>query len=244
MNGPIRVTVWNENVHEQSEPEVRRVYPRGIHGALQDALSAHAEFEVRTATLDEAEQGLAPDVLDSTDVLLWWAHEAHEQVSDDTARRVQERVVAGMGFVPLHSAHYSKPFRALLGTSGSLSYRVAGERERIWVVAPGHPIAAGCGRFIELEHEEMYGEPFDVPPPQELVFVSWFAGGEVFRSGLCYTRGRGRIFYFRPGHETYPTYHDASVKRVIANAVRWAAPRDGIADGFPRPAPAEPREPL
>ena len=59
------------------------------------------------------------------------------------------------------------------------------------------------------------------------MLVSWFAGGEVFRSGCCFNRGHGRIFYFRPGHETYPTYYDENVIRVITNAVRWCAPTAG-----------------
>jgi trehalose utilization protein len=145
-------------------------------------------------------------------------------VDDAIVTRVQQRVLAGMGLVVLHSGHFSKLFKRLMGTSCDLKWREADERERIWVVAPSHPVAAGLGEYFELEREEMYGEFFDIPAPDELVFVSWFQGGEVFRSGCCYSRGAGRIFYFRPGHETYPTYYDASVQRVIANAARWAAP--------------------
>jgi trehalose utilization protein len=238
---PPRITIWNEYRHERSNEAVRQVYPDGIHTALADGLIAHGLTAIRTATLEESEHGLSEAVLATTDVLLWWGHKAHEEVEDAVVDRVQQAVLGGMGLIALHSAHFSKIFRRLMGTSCTLSWRVAGERERLWVVAPGHPIAQGIGPFIELEREEMYGEVFDIPPPDELVFVSWFKGGEVFRSGCCFVRGRGRIFYFRPGHETFPTYYDPQVRRVIANAVRWAAPAgQGRAGENRRAGPLEP----
>ncbi len=235
MNGP-RVTVWNEYRHERSDEEVARIYPGGIHGAISEALRS-AGLEVRCATLDEPDHGLTEEVLAETDVLLWWGHQAHGEVLDEVVGRAHRRVLEGMGLVALHSAHYSKLFKGLMGTSGDLKWR-HDDRERLWVVAPGHPIAEGLGEYIELE-EEMYGEPFDVPPPEELVFVSWFGGGEVFRSGLCYRRGRGRIFYFRPGHESLPTYHNPEVQRVIVNATRWAAPTQSSAPVHGNTAPLE-----
>jgi len=222
MSSPVRVTIWNEHRHERSDPAVAAVYPDGIHGALAEALRAPG-VEVRTATLDEPEHGLPDDVLDSTDVLVWWGHVAHDEVEYAVVERAKRRVLAGMGLVVLHSGHFSKLFRALMGTTCDLQWREADDAERLWVIAPGHPIARGLGPSIDLEIEEMYGEPFDVPAPEELVLVSWFTGGEVFRSGCCYTRGRGRIFYFRPGHETHPSYYHPDVRRVIANAVAWAA---------------------
>jgi trehalose utilization protein len=219
----LRVTIWNEHRHEREDPAVAAVYPEGIHTALAEALRAPG-VEVRTATLDEPDQGLPDSVLDTTDVLVWWGHIAHAEVDDALVERARARVLAGMGLVVLHSGHFSKLFRALMGTTCDLQWREADDSERIWVVAPGHPIAHGIGPSIDLDIEEMYGEPFDVPAPDELVFVSWFTGGEVFRSGCCYTRGRGRIFYFRPGHETHPTYNHPDIRRVIANAVAWARP--------------------
>ena len=224
----MRVTIWNEFRHEKRNPVVAAHYPRGIHMQLADALRAHGIAEIRTTTLDDPANGLGPDVLDSTDVLVWWGHRHHDEVADDRAAAVCDRIHAGMGFVALHSAHFSKPFRRLMGTPCTVRWRAEGELERIWTTAPGHPITSGIPEHFELSLEEAYGEPFAVPEPDELVFISWFKGGEVFRSGACYRRGRGRIFFFRPGHETFPTYHDPNVQRVIANGVRWAAP-DAIA---------------
>ena len=235
----IRVTVWNEFRHERASAEVAEVYPQGIHEAIAAALRKEENIEVRTATLDEPEHGLTREVLQNTDVLIWWGHMAHHEVADEVVARVQQRVWDGMGLIVLHSGHFSKIFKRLLGTSCNLKWREANDHERLWVVQPGHPIVAGIGEYIELDHEEMYGEHFDIPQPDELVLVSWFSGGEVFRSGCCYTRGQGRIFYFRPGHETYPTYHHAKVQRVIANAVRWAAPAEPLTVTYGNTAPLE-----
>ncbi|NLG96532.1 MAG: trehalose utilization protein ThuA [Chloroflexi bacterium] len=222
-----RVTVWNEGRHEKKNEKVRQIYPNGIHNALADALRSKGLGEVRTATLDEPEHGLTEEVLANTDVLLWWGHMAHEDVSDEIVERVYQRVLQGMGLIVLHSGHFAKIFRRLMGTSCNLKWREIGEKERVWVVNPGHPIARGLGEYFEIPHEEMYGELFDVPAPDELVFISWFAGGEVFRSGCCYHRGSGKVFYFRPGHETLPTYHMPEVQQVIYNSVLWAAPSHG-----------------
>lgn len=237
----LSVTVWNEYRHEREHAEVAAIYPQGMHQTIAAALRAHPDLQVRTATLDEPEHGLDEATLAATDVLIWWGHMAHDEVQDAVVDRVVARVLDGMGLVVLHSGHFSKVFKRLMGTSCDLKWREADDHERIWVVNPGHPIAAGLDETIEIEREEMYGELFDVPPPDELVFISWFTGGEVFRSGCCYTRGRGRIFYFRPGHETYPTYHQPEVLRVISNAVRWATPveRPNTTYGQ-RPDPIEP----
>lgn len=218
-----RVTVWHEYRHEKTHKEVSDVYPEGMHTPIAKYLREQG-LEARTATLDEPEHGLTEAVLAQTDVLTWWGHMAHGDVKDEIVARVQQRVLDGMGLIVLHSGHHSKIFKKLMGTTGNLKWREANEKERIWVVEPGHPIAEGLGEFIELPHEEMYGERFDVPAPDELVFVSWFEGGEIFRSGCCWNRGRGKIFYFRPGHETFPTYFNPQVLKVIYNACLWAAP--------------------
>jgi trehalose utilization protein len=219
---PIRALVWNENRHEQTSELVRGLYPKGIHGCIAEALSKDHEVPVATASLDEPEHGLTEARLRDTDVLVWWGHAAHGDVRDEIVARVQQRVWEGMGLIVLHSGHFSKIFRRLMGTPCALSWREAGEKERLWVVNPGHPIAAGLPPYFEIEHEEMYGEPFSIPSPADVVFISWFEGGEVCRSGVTFQRGAGRIFYFRPGHEAYPTYHDPNVQTVLRNAVRWA----------------------
>ncbi len=236
----IEVIVWNEGRHEKTSDEVRRVYPKGIHGAIADALSKHSDLSVKTATLDDPEHGLTEAAIEQCDVLTWWGHMAHDQVSDEVVARVRRRVLEGMGLVCLHSAHFSKIFRTMMGTNCSLKWREAGEKERLWNIEPGHPITAGLGDYFELPHVEMYGERFDIPTPDKLVFISWFQGGEVFRSGCCWERGHGRIFYFRPGHETFPIYYDENVKKVLVNAVRWAAPRVQIIDKCPNVQPIEP----
>jgi trehalose utilization protein len=218
----IRAVVWNEFVHERENDTVRAIYPDGIHAVIAAALAEDPGIEPGTATLQEPEHGLPKDRLRDTDVLLWWGHKAHKAVSDEVVIRVLQRVHEGMGLIVLHSGHFSKVFRALMGTPCSLRWREAGERERLWAVNRSHPILRGLGDRIELPSEEMYGEPFLVPEPLETVLISWFEGGEVFRSGLTWQRGAGRIFYFRPGHETYPTYHDATVRQVLRNAVHWA----------------------
>jgi len=240
MSTPLRVTVWNEYRHERSSTHpASTIYPHGIHGALADYLGAQPGLAARTATLDEPQHGLAEEVLAQTDVLTWWGHAAHDQVDDAIVARVQARVLDGMGLIVLHSGHFSKIFKRLMGTSCDLKWREGHDSERLWVIDPAHPIAAGLGECIEIAHEEMYGERFDIPAPEALVFVSWFSGGEVFRSGCCYTRGRGKIFYFRPGHESFPTYFNPEVLRVIANAVRWAAPTDGPQPVFGNVPPRE-----
>jgi trehalose utilization protein len=230
----LRVVVWGENVHERTHEAVKRVYPTGMHTVIADGLRESGDdLEVSTATLEEPDHGLSEEVLASTGVLIWWGHAAHGDVKDEIVDGIQKRVLEGMGLIVLHSGHYSKIFKRLMGTSCSLTWREAGEKERVWVCNPGHPIAAGIDRSFEIASEEMYGEPFGIPSPEEQVFISWFEGGEVFRSGNCWHRGNGKIFYFRPGHETYPTYFDPNVRRVIANAVRWARPQGTWIDSCP-----------
>jgi trehalose utilization protein len=224
---PVRVTVWNEHVHERRDESVRRLYPDGMHGAIAAGLRRELgeDANIRCATLEDPEHGLDEKSLAETDVLTWWGHAAHDLVADEVVDRVQARVLAGMGLVALHSAHFSKIFKRLMGTSCALRWRAdpGGERELIWTVNPGHPIAAGVPQPIVIPHQEMYGEHFDIPPPDELVFISSFAGGEVFRSGCCYTRGAGRVVYFSPGDQEFPVYQQPEVQRVIANCVRWCA---------------------
>lgn len=223
----INVLIYNEFVHEKQQPELLKVYPEHIHGALRAAV-ADGDVSVKCVTLEDADCGITDEVLANTDVLIWWGHMAHDLVPDAVAERIQRAVLCGMGFIALHSSHMSKPFTRLMGTSCTLKWR-DNDRERVWVSAPSHPIAAGLPEYIELPHEEMYGEYFDIPKPDDIVFMGWFSGGEVFRSGCTWTRGLGRVFYFQPGHEEYPIYYNEYVVRILKNAVRWAAPTKRIA---------------
>lgn len=221
---PIRVTIWNEYLHEQKEERIRKIYPDGIHGAIASMLGRDPDLILRTATLEMPEHGLSDEVLQDTDVLIWWGHMAHQQVSEEIAEKVKQRVLDGMGLIVLHSGHLSKPFVKLMGTVCRSKWRENDEKERIWVIEPSHPIADGLPEYIELEQEETYGERFEIPTPDELIFISWFSGGEVFRSGCCYKRGLGKVFYFRPGHEEYPTFYREDISQILDNAVHWAAP--------------------
>lgn len=229
MQEGLRVTIWNEGVHEKTNPKVAEIYPEGLgHQIAAYMATVPGIGPVRVAQLEDPEHGLSDEVLDSTDVMTWWGHTAHDKVDDAIVAKVQDRVVrGGMGLVVLHSGHHSKIFKRLMGTSCDLKWREyegRGEKERLWVVDPAHPIADGIPEMIELERTEMYGEHFDIPQPDQQVFISWFQGGEVFRSGCCWHRGLGKVFYFRPGHETLPIYHNGTILKVIANGVKWAAP--------------------
>lgn len=219
----IRVTIFNEFLQEKTQEDVIAVYPNGIHNALKAGIESE-EFAVKTVTLDDENCGINEEVLKNTDVMLWWGHMAHHRVPDEVASQVKEAVLKGMGIIFLHSAHHSKPFKMLMGTSCNLSWREDGDRELLWVCNPAHPIAKGIDRFIKLDHEETYSEPFGIPEPDELVFIGNFEGGEVMRSGLCWKKENGKVFYFQPGHETFPTYYNEGILKVIKNAVYWAKP--------------------
>jgi trehalose utilization protein len=222
----VRVIVWSDDdAGAALEGAATQLHPGGVAATLgrvtREQLGSRASVHV--AGLHEAHDGLPEGLLGAADVLVWWGHEAHEEVAEHTVDRVQRHVLAGLGLVVLHSGHHAKIFRSLTGTSCDLSWREGDDDELIWTVEPAHPIAAGIPQPIVLGRHEMYGEPFAIPAPDELVFISAFTGGEVFRSGCCFHRGAGRIFYFSPGHETFPVYEHPHVRRVIGNALRWAA---------------------
>jgi trehalose utilization protein len=231
MTAPLRLTIWNEYIHEREHESVRALYPNGMHAVLADAIKKHLgdEVQIRTATFDQPDHGLSSEVLSETDVLTWWGHAAHARVQDEIVGRVHRRVLEGMGLVVLHSAHNSKIFKRLMGTTCLLRWREAAEKERVWLVDPSHPIVDGLtNEYFDIEHSEMYGEHFDIPAPDELFAISWFEGGEVFRSGCTWRRGKGKVVYFSPGHETFPIYHNQNVQRIIANAVQWAQPTGSL----------------
>ncbi len=238
----IKVTVWNENYHERTMPEMAAVYPEGIHGALAGFLSKEDDFSVRIATQDQPEFGLPKEILDDTDVLIWWGHAIQNDIPDSLAEDIANRVQRGMGLIALHSSHYAKPFRALVGM-GSCTLRCRNDDyERLWTVAPAHPIAKGIPSYIELGTEEVYGEHFNIPTPDELVFIGWYRGGEVFRSGCCWNCGFGKVFYFQPGHETFNSFKNRYIRRIIVNAVRWANAEvrlTGVAGSFEQQAPED-----
>jgi trehalose utilization protein len=246
VNSPTRVTVWGENFHEHSERDragMAERYPEGMHGAIAAGLREVLgdQVEVRTATLDQPEHGLTDEVLANTDVLTWWGHARHAQVDDAVVAKVYERVLGGMGLLALHSAHFSKIFIKLMGTSCSLAWRNSADTELVWNVAPEHPITRGVPQPIVIDEQEMYGEFFDIPAPDEQIFLSTFSGGEVFRSGCTWRRGKGRVFYFSPGDQEYPVYHHPDIRRVLANAVLWAKPDEAVDFAAPKvvnePAP-------
>lgn len=226
MAKTINVTIWNEYRHEKSDENVAKLYPNGLHAAIGEFLSKNDDMKITLAALDDPDQGLPDEVLNNTDVLLWWGHMNHGEVKDDLVERIRQRVyVGGMGFIALHSAHHSKPFRAIVGTTGNLLWG-DNQKEIIWNIMPSHPIAAGIPSHFELPEEELYAEPFLIPQPDAHIFEGWYEHGYVFRTGCTFLRGAGRVFYFQPGHETCPSFYDANVQRIITNGVRWAAPND------------------
>lgn len=240
MEKTINVTVWNENYHDNND-YCKKHYPNGMHNAIREALEVDPAFKVTIATLDMPECGLPDEVLNNTDVLIWWGHVKHGEVPDELVEKIHKRVLHGMGMVVLHSGHFSKIFKKLMGTGCDLKWRCENDKERIWCVNPSHPIAKGLPEYFELAHEEMYGEHFDIPAPDELVFVSWFTGGEVFRSGCTFRRGNGKIFYFRPGHESVPSFNNEYVRQVIRNGAHWACPDGATFQHYGQHASIEPQ---
>lgn len=220
----IRVLIWNEYRREKIPGLSHDTYPEGIHKALADALGTEEDFRIDTACLDDPDCGITSERLAETDVLLFWAHKAHSELPDKVAEQIRDAVLEGMGAIFLHSAHHSKPFRLLMGTSCNLTWRESGDEELLWVIDPAHPITRHIDRFFRLPHEETYGEPFVIPNPDKVLLIGSYSGGEVFRSGVLYERGCGKIFYFQPGHETFPTFYDPTVIQLLKNAIRYLVP--------------------
>ena len=220
----LRVLIWNEFRHEKTNPSVKSIYPNGIHGVIKEFLQEKVDCEIYTATLDDPECGINEEILNNTDVMIWWGHKFHKEVSDEIADMVVRHVQAGMGFIALHSTHESKPFMRLMGTTCSVKWRKSGVKERLWNINPSHPIMKGIDNYFELEHVEMYGERFDIPKPDDILMISWYPSGEVFRSVCTWTRGNGRIVHIKPGHETFPIYYNENIQKLICNAVEWCVP--------------------
>ena len=220
----IRVLIWNEFYHEQTKDHVKAIYPEGIHGCIRDFLKTYEDLQVTTATLFDENIGLSDELLANTDVMLWWGHVKHKDVPDEWVEKIKNRVLQGMGLIVLHSGHHSKIFKALMGTPCHLRWRESDDHERLWNLAPNHPVMKGIPEYFELDAEETYGERFDIPQPDELLMIGWFSGGEVFRSVCTFTRGLGRILYLQPGHETYPTFKNPYIQKLITNGIHWATP--------------------
>ncbi|MDR0697503.1 MAG: ThuA domain-containing protein [Christensenellaceae bacterium] len=226
----MNVTIWNEYHPSSKSGRVYKTYPDGIHVALNQIFEGNEElYNVTLVTQDEPENGLTDLVLNGTDVLIWWGHIWQDNVLSSVADKVCKRVLDGMGAIFLNSAYGSKPFVKLMGTSCKAKWRETDEKERLWVVDPSHPILSGIPETFIIEPETMIGEVFDIPTPDELLLLGWFPGGEVIRAGCTFKRGRGKIFYFQPGHETCPTYYNKNVKQIILNAVAWANPVGTVA---------------
>lgn len=226
----IRVTIWNEFRHEKTKENVKAIYPNGLHACIRDFLAVNEDMEITLAALDDPEQGLPDERLENTDVLIWWGHMAHHEVSDALVEKIRNRVYLGkMGFIALHSGHHSKPFKAIVGTNGNLQWG-RNQKEIVWNLMPAHPIAAGIPDHFLLESEEMYSEPFYIPQPDALIFGAWFEDGHIFRGGASFIRGAGKVFYFQPGHESCRSFYNPHVQRIITNAVRWAKPNEFAVD--------------
>ncbi|MGH8247970.1 MAG: ThuA domain-containing protein [Gammaproteobacteria bacterium] len=228
----IRVLAWSE----RTEPA--NVYPEGINGVIATMLKDNKNVRVTVANLSDPELGLSESVLEQTDVLVWFGHRKHKEVSDEVVDRVVRHVMErGMGYLPLHSAHYARPFqRLMVKRAEATGYKLASNPVGGWsgvshpkvpqtikVLAPKHPVAKGIKDFV-IPQDEMYVNPFNVPPPDVKVLEGVWEGGEQQGSdGMIWNMGKGRVFYFRPGHETYPVFQQPEVQQVLKNAVKWLA---------------------
>jgi trehalose utilization protein len=218
-----RVIVWSEGTAPKN------VYPQDINTAIAEGLQPLKGWDVATASINETDQGLPEDVLNGASVLIWWGHERHGDVKDELVARIVKRVHDdGMGFIATHSAHYSKALKAILGTPCGWKggYVDDGSKVELVVKAPGHPIAHGVKNF-ELPHTERYGDPFEVPTPETLIFdgIYTLPNGTTqnAQQGMVWTIGKGRVFYFQPGHEGYPIYFQEPIRQIFRNGVQWCA---------------------
>ena len=228
--GKRKVVVWSEgsaNVDEGS----KKVYPEDINTAIAEGLAPLKArgWEIVKATLGDPDQGISDELLAGTDVLIWWGHKKHGEVKNELVDKIDQRVRDGkMGFIATHSSHFAKPFKKLMGTACSWGeYVVDGTSVEILVKEPSHPICRGV-RSFKLPKIERYGEPFAVPAPEAVPLDGRYTKPDgktaPARMGLCWAVGKGKVFYFTPGHETYDDYYRPEVRRIFVNAVQWAAP--------------------
>lgn len=222
----MNITIFNEYHPNEHTGKAEKNYPGGIHIALKSIFESQ-EYDVVTATQEQACNGLTDEILDNTDVLLWWSKNWDNELLNSVADKVVSRIREGMGAVFLHSAKNSKPFLRLTGTTSAtapVSWKEPGESERLFVVSPAHPIAEGIPSGYVIPNEEPYCEYFDIPKPDDIVFLGGFGNGMCIRAGVTFTRGAGKIFFFQPGHDSFPVYNDKVIRRIILNAVNWAKP--------------------
>lgn len=275
----VHVLIWDERQPRQSE-----AYDNFLGNEIAKRLKEEsADFEIRSVWLEDPEQGLEAGNLEWADVIVWWGHVRHSDVTKENATRVLEYVREGkLDLVALHSAHWARPFveamnwrsvedakkrlekladgkeltyetvdpprertvpmhgstltPALFGYKKSKNkfhgiihlpyccfpdYRPDAKPSTVTVKATQHPIAKGLPKTFQVKQTEMYNEPFHVPAPDEVVFEETWELGERFRAGMIWNIGKGKVFYFRPGHETYPVYKQPEMVKVIANACRW-----------------------
>lgn len=270
----IRVLVWDETGDAQKE-----AYENYLGKCIADQLSKNAAFSVSSATLNDKQQGIGTEVLNNTDVLIWWGHIRHGEISTAKGQEIVQRIATGnLSFIGLHSAHWSVPFieamnevtRRRIFADSSLKkedvtfiapevrkslpkredrlapytdirkfpdgskklevhlpnccfpdVRNDGKPSTIRVQKKEHPIVKGLSPVLRLQQTEMYNEPFHVPEPDQLILEECWEGGEWFRSGMLWNLGKGKVFYFRPGHETYPIFKEKWVMQLLTNAVQW-----------------------
>jgi trehalose utilization protein len=216
------VVVWSEGTAPKS------VYPNDINGAVAEGLKDLSGWEVVKAGLSDPDQGLPDKLLQRADVLIWWGHQKHGDVKDELVDKIVKRVKEdGMGFIALHSSHFAKPNKKLMGTACSWkAYVLDSTTLKITVKSPDHPIAKGIKDFT-IDHSERYSDPYAVPTPKAVVFegtASLKKGGtDTSQIGLTWEIGKGKVFYFQAGHETNPVFMDPNVRQIMSNAVQWAA---------------------
>ena len=227
--GKRRVVVWSEGT-ANVDPGSKKVYPNDINAAIAEGLKPLEArgWEIVTASLKDPEQGITDELLKGTDVLIWWGHKKHGDVKDELVARIVQRVKEeGMGFISTHSSHFAKPYKKIMGSPCTWrEYKADGTSVKVIVKEPNHPITKGVKDF-SLPKIERYSEPFGVPEPESVpldgLYTKPDGKTEPGRMGLCWTIGKGKVFYFTPGHETYDDYFRPEVRQIFCNAVEWAA---------------------
>jgi trehalose utilization protein len=275
----IHVLMWDER-----QPRQEEAYDNWIGNEIVARLKASTKnMQFRSVALDDPDQGLSDENLAWADVVLWWGHARHSDVTWVHAKKVADLVQSGdINIAILHSAHWARPFVELMNRRsiedalayiekqnpgkkithetvsppkersapmrGSVltpayygynkgktavhgiihlpwccfpAFRNDGEPSTLITKNPYHPIAKGLPPTFKIPLTEMYDEPFHIPNPDEVIFEETWETGEWFRSGLIWNMGGGKVFYFRPGHETYPVFKQDKIIQVLANACEW-----------------------